>query len=279
LSFEEFVDMADKKKSLRGTALITFDDGFKSIYQDLYKSLKSTRTPFVIFVNSCVTNNTKLLWMQKLALILRAGRFNELFNALSSRKWLGCNYIINCSSPSFSDIRIPFIDYYDHYLYQELFDELLLNIGISEESEADGAGLFLTSDELWEMRDLCTLGNHTHSHINIATVLPDLLHRELSKCNEFIRQTAGSVAPIPFAVPFGPRHLLTDDAQKIIKQHCQFIFTAYGFGNLHAKQSQFRRINGENPKIKDLDDIKPYVTGIQDRRHCLSEWVNMVIGK
>ncbi len=279
LSFNEFAGRADRRKGLRGTALITFDDGFKSIYQDLYQSLKSANIPFIVFVNSLVAQNRKLSWLQKLSLILQAGKFRELFDALHDRNWIGCDAISGAANPSFSEVRMPFIECYDQQLYSDVLDTLLISIGISEEEEAGEADLFLSSEELWEMRDLCTIGNHTHSHSNIATLSPVLLETEIKQCNDFIRNLTGRGHVIPFAVPFGPRKYLTKAALEVTRRHCYFIFTAYGFGNLNTRQTQLRRISGDNLAIKELKDLNQHIAGISDRRRYLFEWANMAFGK
>lgn len=280
LSFDELADRADKGKWLRGTALLAFDDGFKSIYQDLYLSLRAANIPFIVFVNSLVADNSKLLWLQKLSLILQAGKFRELFNALADRNWIGCDTIISGTvNPSFLEVRECFIDFYDHQLYSDVFDTLLARIGISEEEEAREADLFLSSEELWEMRDLCTIGNHTHSHSNIAALTPVLLETEIKKCNTFIRDLTGKGQLIPFAVPFGPRKYLTKAAMLATKQHCHFVFTAYGYGNLKARQRQLRRIIGDILAREDLKDFNQYVACISDRRRYLFEWASMAFCK
>lgn len=278
LSFEEFVDCAEARKSLRGTALITFDDGFKSVYQDLYAPLKETCTPFIVFLNSSVCENKKLLWMQKLTLILQRRRFHELLDGLRARGWPGYDRVVKLAAPSFLDVRFAFMHFFDRRLYEEVFDLFLRDLGISEEAEAREADLFLSRDELWEMRDLCTPGNHTHSHSNVANLTYEELDEELARCNDFIREI-GWNGIIPFCVPFGPKYYLTSRVREVVQKHCPFIFTAYGYGNLNGRQTQFRRFNGDDLRINGFDDMKRSVTGIDDVRHYLYEWITIAAGR
>ncbi len=278
LSFEEFADCAHRGKSLRGSALITFDDGFKSVYQDLYGPMKETRTPFIIFINSSLCENTRLSWMQKLSLIIQKHKLGQLLEALRSRGWRGCDKIPIINVSSFSEVRVPFIHFYDLHIYNDVFDLFLKELGISEEDEACKANLYLSRDDLWEMRDLCTPGNHTHSHSNVANLKCEHLNNEFSKCNDFINDI-GLNRPIPFSIPFGPKSYLTSAVQNVTHKSSQFIFSAYGFGNFRGRQLHFRRFNGDDLRIRTFDDIIHFVTGINYTSQYLLEWMNIIAGR
>lgn len=216
--------------------------------------------------------------MQKLSLIIQNKKFAQLLDTLQMKGWAGCDMCRNLDVRSFMDVRIPFIELYDHNLFNETFDLFLLQLGISEQEVALDADLYLTQELLWEMRDVCTPGNHTHSHPNVATLSYDILDNEIIECNKFIR-TIVPEGSIPFAIPYGPKHHLTSKVLKVAHKYCHPIFTAYGYSNIRSTQMQFRRFGGDNLTINSHDNIASKVTGVNFGRQYVIEWISMLMGR
>jgi peptidoglycan/xylan/chitin deacetylase (PgdA/CDA1 family) len=271
LWFDEFLERVVTKKTLKGTALVTFDDGFRSVFEDLYPSLRMLNIPFVVFVNSRVGENTKLLWYQKIAIVLQRKRQVGMLHELEQRGWKGIRVMANVLEPTWETMRTPLLKFYNHGLYNEVLDRILGDMGICEEAEAKRASLYLSREDLWSMRDLCTIGNHTHSHSNIATLSSEELTSELERCNVYIR-SVNSQEIIPFAVPFGPQEFMPSHVQKAVMRYCFPVFTGYGYGNLSGAQSHFRRICADRLEYSGL---LPAIANTDDVRHYLFEWSRM----
>lgn len=65
ISLEELEYKIERSRTGR-EAVITFDDGFKDLYQNAYPFLKKLNIPFTLFLISSVVDSKKLLWLHKL---------------------------------------------------------------------------------------------------------------------------------------------------------------------------------------------------------------------
>jgi peptidoglycan/xylan/chitin deacetylase (PgdA/CDA1 family) len=66
-----FISLEELGKKIEGSrlgreAVITFDDGFKDLYQNAYPFLRKSNIPFTLFLITSVVDSKKLLWLHKL---------------------------------------------------------------------------------------------------------------------------------------------------------------------------------------------------------------------
>jgi hypothetical protein len=68
---DELVDRVNKKKTLPpGTFLLTFDDGFKEVYEVIAPILSSRKIPAIFFINPAFIDNKELFYRCKISLLI-----------------------------------------------------------------------------------------------------------------------------------------------------------------------------------------------------------------
>jgi peptidoglycan/xylan/chitin deacetylase (PgdA/CDA1 family) len=69
IALEQLVNMITEKKVAK-VAAVTFDDGFKDLYENAYPVLKEEQIPFTLFLITSLIDSEKLLWLHKLYILL-----------------------------------------------------------------------------------------------------------------------------------------------------------------------------------------------------------------
>ncbi len=165
--------------------LITFDDAYKSVYDNAFPLLRKYRMPATVYVITCAVNN-QLVWVNEVnSALLRYPReslevchqFPDLLGLDSPPQ------IIHAIKTRFAPSNIK---------------ELCARIRQMIPADSNHS-LYASREALFEMRDAgITLGFHTRDHYNLANCDANELQRQLDPSG-----VEDLVDPTTFAYPFG----------------------------------------------------------------------------
>ena len=186
-------DLLDSPAAGRLVA-ITFDDGFRSVYEHAWPLLRDRRLPAICYLTTDVVGNASLIWLNELNWFLQ--RHPTVSRSLITQR-LGLDQ--DCSVGA---IIAALVERYDQPMIGELLGELRSVLGVDSRALAKESRLHLDWPEIAEMSaGGMAFGNHTASH-------PPLANLPLASCEEEIRRAAAALAYLPgagstLAYPFG----------------------------------------------------------------------------
>ncbi len=171
-------------------AAITFDDGFRSVYQNALPLLDARGLPATCYLVTDRLADRSPIWINELNWFLR--RHRAVARPLIAGR-LGIPR--GCSMPVF--IR-AIIDRYEPGVIPALLEELRSAIGPPE----DPGRLYLNREEVDEMaRRGFRFGNHTATHAVLSRLEEDACRAEIARAAAVLGQLPGSIDSL--AYPFG----------------------------------------------------------------------------
>lgn len=191
LSMEQFVYIIDNEKKLpERSALITFDDGYRSNYKIAYPILKEQNTHATIFITVGYIGTQKLLWFDELYLLLIVA----IEKAMPLQNILDV-FSLNGKFEKFSiDIIYPIIsNHLKSYTSSEILNkisELKSVVGLDIYSDIADDLKLLTWEQIKEMHtsSLIHFGVHTYSHCILSHISDELMHEEIIQPKKIIEE-------------------------------------------------------------------------------------------
>jgi peptidoglycan/xylan/chitin deacetylase (PgdA/CDA1 family) len=169
---------------------ITFDDGFRSVYENAMPLLSARAVPATCYLVTDRLDDPSPIWINELNWYLR--RHRPAAMALIARR-LGIPR--RCSMPVF--IR-AIIDRYEPRLIAGLLEELRSESGPPEHSQR----LHLSRGEIEEMAHRgFRFGNHTATHAVLSLLDDSACHEEISRARATLNGLPGAIDSL--AYPFG----------------------------------------------------------------------------
>lgn len=162
---EVFSRILARKSLPRNAAVITFDDGYSDMYSTIRPILQKYQAPATFFVTSGIIDMTG-------------------------------EDIIDASYENRADV--PYANAQKN--------ALAANEKAQPHGDPDEMGIGLTARQVCEINDddLFEIGAHGASHINLATLTPELVELEISQCTNRIAEIIGE-RPLSFSYPYGAR--------------------------------------------------------------------------
>lgn len=201
ISLEECITYEKEGKRPTNCVVLTFDDGYKSVYKDAFPILKRYNIPATVFVTTESIDKSVLLWHDKLLYIIGRSRVQEFSfpqnggikykNDTLKDKVKTFNKIVSWLKKYEEDKKIKFL--------QELSNILQI-----KEDEIENSGLMITWNEAKEMHasGLVEFGAHTVSHPILTKVSTERVEYEIRQSKAIIEQKL--VAKVKyFAYPNG----------------------------------------------------------------------------
>lgn len=223
ISIDEAVFMVENNKSFNNHLVITFDDGFKELYEIVFPILKEDNIPACTYlISNCVDNND-LMWRNKL---------EHIINTTSSQKLkIGVEKLVeNFDLPevkknetimqwSFNSWKMSEKENYVNFLWEELI-ELKLEDFLKNNKP------YLSSSQIIEMSNNGWIfGNHTKSHPILSRLNSHELYSEIVDTKEELEKKL-KIPIVHFSYPFGNKpnqktfDLLIKENQKSFKSIC-----------------------------------------------------------
>jgi peptidoglycan/xylan/chitin deacetylase (PgdA/CDA1 family) len=178
----------------RGTATITFDDGYRSFYRWAYPRLRERHLPATVYLVSDVIDNQRMIWVNELNWLLRRGA-SGLVSEAASRLSLGQD------DPD--ALVAAAVQEYDAPAIQDLLERgRALSGNPLHRQWCQQEALYLSSAEIREMADHgVTFGNHTASHPSMPRLADTQQLDQVVRARAELTRHPGLVSS--FAYPFG----------------------------------------------------------------------------
>jgi peptidoglycan/xylan/chitin deacetylase (PgdA/CDA1 family) len=174
--------------------VITFDDGFRSVYQQALPLLKARNLPATCYLVTDRIADPSPIWINELNGFLR--RHGAVAKAVVARRLAISRFL---SMPLFLQ---AILDRYDPEVVAKLLAELRTTLALTGDTPRSRDRLYLNRQEVEEMsRAGFSFGNHTGSHAVLSRLSE-------AACREEIRRARTVLSDLPRAIdslayPFG----------------------------------------------------------------------------
>ena len=243
------VELSSKRQSAPAV-LVTLDDGYRCVYENVYPILKELTIPALVFLPTQVIDEGGLVWTDAVTWAAkRSPKDTVSFAWLKPHQWslaeVSSRYQLASASKSYlksiADIQ-----------RRELLGEYLDALGVSHTIKTIERQM-LTWDEVRATLPLITYGGHTHSHPIMSQVTTEELEREIRLCKERITVETGQ-SPRYFAYPNGCREDFNTLCERLLHKHgFELAYsTIEGINNADVNRMQLRRVPTHASTTADL---------------------------
>ncbi len=183
--------------------VITFDDGFRSVYENALPLLTARNLPATCYLVTDEIDRSSLIWVLELNWYLR--RHRAIARPLVERRFGGSMFC------SIRELVQTVIRQYDREKTTDLMAELRDKLGPVADAAPQGQRLFLNRAEIDQMaRHGFTFGNHSATHAVLPRLGNSACQDEIDRARLLLENLPGSVDSL--AYPFGK----SDDATRRI---------------------------------------------------------------
>lgn len=192
----------------RDTAILTFDDGYESVYNWAFPILKEYNLPATVFLATDYIGGHKLLWPDHLAWLLytardRLGAVKSLPSDIPQALHDGIKRFLAGFGDSIASLRSlgMQIKHYSPGQRDKLFNTFTAVFNIRPQEHFEGA--MLSWKQVREMAEnqIC-FGAHTQSHCALSRTQKETVADELSGSKQEIEKQLGKKVT-SFAYPYG----------------------------------------------------------------------------
>jgi peptidoglycan/xylan/chitin deacetylase (PgdA/CDA1 family) len=193
-------------KDLKGKAAITFDDAYKSVFEEALPMLKSLNMPCTIFINGC-TLDKRVFWRDKVRYIINAALVSEF---IESNKQFCKTYCIDENN------------FYRRTKHHEL-NSIEVESLLDKFFKVKGIRLELLSyciddPSILSSHDLVSYGSHSYSHYVMSSLTKEQQHEEVVKNINFFNKHNIKHSQI-FSIPFGDENSFDDTTIALLDQY------------------------------------------------------------
>lgn len=214
-----FVSLEDLKNSialsrLERVAVVTFDDGFKDLYQNAFPILKELNIPFTLFLITSSVESEGLLWLHKLYIAI------DRLSSISRLKILKQYANVTNTDDDLCKMIGKIIDSNDINVIEKmaLASNIANEVDLSKEEERLIAEkLYLTKAELGEMeRYGLSIEVHGHEHLPLANLNRAETEKEIGSSVSYVMQEFNGM-PQFYCLPYGIGNQFINDVVKDLK--------------------------------------------------------------
>ena len=223
-----------------GAVAITFDDGYRSVYENAYPVLKRRQLPATLYLIANVVGNEDLVWVNELNHALRA-------DPEGTRTIVGKYFDISEAGSAQDVISICRLTY-DPRKMERVLDEVRAHSGRSVADHAREASLYVDWDQVAEMEEnAITFGNHTMTHPNMERLDEDEQRLEIVGAHEILLPRLKRVHS--FAHPFGHRG---SKAAEIAAEAGSLCSVEVGGGNRTIRPLRIGRVHLSDQSVAEM---------------------------
>ena len=183
VSLDEIVSGADCSHKVA----VTFDDGFRSVYEKAFPVLRQLQIPFTIFFTTAMLGADRLLWLHRIYAAVDRLSPEEVFRVMD-------HHFLPIQPKTSLKTALGIL------IHQESPDKLLAfaedlatnaRLGVEDESRISGR-LYLQPVEVEEMmQNGMIIGAHGHNHWSMNLLDQAATEKEVVMCEEHIRDVFG----------------------------------------------------------------------------------------
>ena len=223
-----------------GSVAITFDDGYRSVYENAFPILRDRSYPATFYLIADVVGNDDMVWVNELNFALRA-------EPAVAREVIGQHFEIPEDAMPHDIISYCRMNYSTAKM-QALLLELRVKTGQPVEKHAREARLYVDWDEVAEMEaNGMTFGNHTLTHPNMERLTEEEQRHEIFGAHAKLALKLRQVHS--FAHPFGHRG---SKAAEIAKESGSRCSVEVGGANTTIEPLRIGRVHLSNQSIPEV---------------------------
>lgn len=194
VSLDEIVSCSHRSKKVA----ITFDDGFRSVYDKAFPILRKFQAPFTVFLTTATLGATRLLWQHRIYAAIDRLAPEDVFRLIG-----------RCSLTPQRSLSLRAA--VDAIVRQEHPDRLLLladefareaRLAAFDEAQIAARSYLKPAEIVEMMQDGMTVGAHGHNHWSLNTLDRSETEAEIAACADQIKNILG-VEAAHYALPFG----------------------------------------------------------------------------
>lgn len=201
-----FVDELFKSDDINGKAAITFDDGYKSVFQNTIPLIKSLGVPTTIFLNGSMFDD-KPFWRDKIRFLINNTLVEQFISYIKSKNLnihlSDNNFYFDTKNKINNSLVINKIC--DDFLYENNIDIKFNNYGLNQIKEL-------------EKHPLISYGNHTYNHYVLSSLSRKEQEYEIRRNHDFLKKLNIKKSNI-FSIPFGDKDSFNTDTIEIIEKY------------------------------------------------------------
>lgn len=220
-------DVLSGKRLAGRVALITFDDGHKSVYETAFPVLRSMEIPATVFLIGSLIREGMVPWNYQLHWLLDRSCESPLSAPLDP-------------DPEMPGVQVDVLSALNRYKARmkkqdihEIHDTLSgLKARLGLDLPPDHVqGHFMVDKEI---HALCshgwTMGNHTDNHLKLSALTPERTQREITDAHHALSRFSG-YRPV-LALPFGDPGSFSSETLAVARRSTMgHVFTASGYVN------------------------------------------------
>jgi len=209
----------------RGLACVSFDDGYKSVFELALPVLQALDIPATLFINSAMLNG-HIFWRDRIRMLQNLGLV-EAFEAFSAiaRVDSGQSFYRRSKLPAVNSAEVD-------VALQQFFSDR--DIPVKEP-----AAIIDNIDWIKPISGV-SYGNHSHSHYVLSSLNEEQQYREIDRCRTLLQSLPDITRSEIFSIPFGEPKDFTVTTLEIV---AEFGYRGVALSR-HCLQGHSRKIAG-----------------------------------
>ncbi len=209
------------------TAVITFDDGYESVYRRAFPVLQRRRVPASVFLTTQLVESQQLLWTSRLFLAMRATKRTRLLLSdlrspgadLHAMKFPELVFSSVAERDAAADQLRRWLKYLPDDRRVALLAAIEQQLQVSEYPDFACEFAPLTWDQVAEMKlsGLVQFGAHSQTHPILSRLPDSQLHSEVFGSCQAVKERCGSDG-LHFAYPNGERGDFNEDTKRVLQR-------------------------------------------------------------
>lgn len=210
-------DIVPLNQAREDAVTITFDDGFRDFYTEVYPYLSQNDIPATIFIATAKIGSKEELWTSELLRLIFSGNDSRLFCRLKMPMF---SYDFTTQSLEEKITLYHAVRRLCMKSEEAVLQSILLQL--REWAGMDSIGreeyCFLTEEEIRILANnpLVTLGAHTCSHISLGAFPKAYQEQEIIRSKEELERITGKEI-LYFSYPFGQQYDYNEETIEILK--------------------------------------------------------------
>ncbi|HED12429.1 MAG TPA: polysaccharide deacetylase family protein [Gammaproteobacteria bacterium] len=199
VSIDEFA----ASECCRGLACVSFDDGYKSVFEQALPVLRALDIPATVFINSTMLDGG-VFWRDRVRVLQNLGLVEdfEAFSAVVGGD-PGCSFYRRSKHSVVNSAAV---------------DMALQQFFAGRDIVHEGPAAVIDDVSWIQPIPGVTYGNHSHSHYVLSSLSKEEQYQEIDRCRARLRGLSGITCSEIFSIPFGETNDFNSTTLEIIAE-------------------------------------------------------------